>query len=63
MDSDMGKPILGLAATGGDGTPVQAMAAILKELAERLDAPNSFGKGQIVAWKPGLKNRMFPEYG
>ena len=49
MDSDMGKPILGLAATGGDGTPVQAMAAILKELAERLDTPNSFGKGQIVA--------------
>lgn len=59
----MRKPILGLAATGGDGTPVQAMAAILKELAERLDAPNSFAKGQIVGWKPGLKNRMFPEYG
>ena len=59
----MRKPILGLAATGGYGTPVQAMAAILKELAERLDVPNSFEKGQIVSWKPGLKNRMFPEDG
>ena len=42
---------------------MQAMAAILKELAERLDVPNSFAKGQIVTWKPGLKNRMFPNYG
>ncbi len=41
---------------------MQAMAAILKELAERLDLPNSFAKGQIVTWKPGLKNRMFPDY-
>ena len=42
---------------------MEAMAAILKELAERLDVPNSFAKGQFVSWKPGLKNRMFPDYG
>ena len=42
---------------------MEAMAAKLKELAGRLDVPNSFEKGQIVAWKPGLKNRMFPEDG
>jgi hypothetical protein len=59
----MRKPVIRLAATGGEGSPMEAMAAILKELAERLDVPNSFEKGQIVSWKPGLKNRMFPEYG
>jgi hypothetical protein len=63
MDSDMGKPIIRLATTGGVGSPMEAMAAKLKELAGRLDVPNSFEKGQIVAWKPGLKNRMFPEDG
>ena len=63
MDSDMGKPIIRLAATGGLGTPMEAMAAKLKELAGRLDAPSFFERGQIVSWKPGLKNRMFPDYG
>lgn len=58
----MQNPTIRLAVTGGNGTPMQAMAAILKELAERLDSPNSFAKGQIVTWKPGLKNRMFPDY-
>jgi hypothetical protein len=57
------KPTIGLVATDGRATPHEAIAAKLKELAERLDGPNSFAKGQIVAWKPGLKNRMFPEYG
>jgi hypothetical protein len=52
-----------LAATGDAGTPMQATTAILKELAERLDVPNSFTKGQIVTWKLGLKNRVFPDYG
>jgi hypothetical protein len=44
-------------------TPMQAMAEKLKDLFQRLDAPNSFAKGQIIAWKPGLRNRMYPEYG
>jgi hypothetical protein len=59
----MRKPTVRLATTGGAGTPMEAMAAKLKELARRLDMPNSFEKGQIVAWKAGLKNRMFPDYG
>ena len=45
----MRKSIIRLATTDGDGTPVQAKAAILRELAERLDRPNSFAKGQIIA--------------
>jgi hypothetical protein len=35
----------------------------LKELAERLDHFHSFAKVQFVKWKPGLKNRKFPDYG
>ena len=39
------------------------MISTLEELAERLDAPNDFARGQIVTWKPGLQNRKFPAYG
>ena len=35
----------------------------LKELADRLDQYHAFSKGQLMKWKPGLKNRKFPEYG
>ena len=59
----MRRPTIGLVATDRRATPHEAIATKLKELAERLDSPKSFAKGQIVAWKPGLKNRMFPEYG
>jgi hypothetical protein len=49
--------------TASDPATMQGMAAKLTALAERLDTPNSFEKGQIVFWKPGLRNRAFPEYG
>ena len=32
------------------------------DLAERLDH-NVVSKGRFVMWKPGLKNRKFPDYG
>ena len=35
----------------------------LKELVDRLDHFHAFAKGQFVKWKPGLKNRKFPDYG
>src|SRR5271165_3427424 len=35
----------------------------LKELADRLGQLHAFTKGQFVKWKPGLKNRKFPDYG
>ena len=28
-----------------------------------MDQLHSFTKGQFVKWKPGLKNRKFPDYG
>ena len=43
--------------------PAEARKRMLKQLAERLDEHHAFVKGQFVAWKPGLKNRKFPDYG
>lgn len=46
------------AEAGGNG-----LRHKLKALAERLSKINVFTKGQVVKWKPGLKNRRFPDYG
>jgi hypothetical protein len=35
----------------------------IKELFDRLHKPNRFTKGQFVKWKPGLRNKTFPDYG
>jgi hypothetical protein len=35
----------------------------VKELFDRLNKPNRFKKGQFVKWKPGLRNKAFPDYG
>lgn len=35
----------------------------LAEVSERLDQQHTFVVGQFVQWKPGLKNRTFPDYG
>jgi len=43
--------------------PVESRQAMLKELFGRLNKAHFFSKGQFVKWKPGLKNRKFPEYG
>ena len=43
--------------------PVTIQKQKLRMLAERIDSHNSFIKGQFVQWKPGLKNRKFPENG
>ncbi len=52
-----------LAVANETVAPQAAIAAKLKALAERLDAPNTFAKGQLIAWKPGLQNRKAPDYG
>ena len=44
-------------------TPAELCRRKLKELADRLDQFHDFAKGQFVRWKPGLKNRKFPDYG
>ena len=43
--------------------PAAAHKRKLAELAERLYQYHVFTKGHFVIWKPGLKNRKFPEYG
>mgnify|MGYP001766305810 CR=1 FL=1 len=35
----------------------------LEELADRLDSRHSFRRGDVVKWKPSLKNRTLPDYG
>lgn len=44
-------------------SPAELSRRKLKELAERLNPLNAFTKGQFVKWKPGLKNKRFPDYG
>jgi hypothetical protein len=43
--------------------PAEIRKRKFKQLADRLDDHHAFVKGQFVAWKPGLKNRKFPDYG
>jgi hypothetical protein len=52
-----------LAEEPKSGSPVERQQHKLKELVERLDQFHNFTKGQIVKWKPGLRNRKFPDYG
>jgi hypothetical protein len=52
-----------LADTANIDSPTEIHRHKLKELAERLDHFHNFTKGQFVKWKPGLKNRKFPDHG
>jgi hypothetical protein len=52
-----------LAASEAPGGPAERLCHRLAELSVRLDEPHTFFKGQFVRWKPGLKNRKFPDYG
>ncbi len=56
-------PVLRVADEPGTDDPAEVRKRILKQLADRLDEHHAFVKGQFVAWKPGLKNRKFPDYG
>ena len=56
-------PAIRLADVVNIDSPTELHRHKLKELSERLDQFHSFTKGQFVKWKPGLKNRVFPDYG
>ena len=56
-------PVLHLADGPGREDPAEARKRTLKQLADRLDKHHTFAKGQFVAWKPGLKNKTYPDYG
>jgi len=60
---DRNFPALRLADVANIASPTEHHRHKLKELSERLDLFHSFTKGQFVKWKPGLKNRRFPDYG
>ena len=42
--------------------PIAERARRLTEIATLMDATNDFHKGQLVRWKPGLRNRLLPGY-
>jgi len=42
--------------------PAADLARRLTELADAIEKPNVFQKGQLVRWKAGLKNRAAPAY-
>jgi hypothetical protein len=60
---DRAFPSIRLADDPKADTPTELHQHKLKELADRLDQFHSFTKGQFVKWKPGLRNRKFPDYG
>lgn len=61
--NDRNFPAIRLAEAENIHSPTELHRHKLKELSERLDEFHSFTKGQFVKWKPGLKNRKFPDYG
>lgn len=61
--ADRNFPVIRLADGPQAENPTEAQKRMLSELAGRLDQYNVFSKGQFVMWKPGLKNRKFPDYG
>jgi hypothetical protein len=60
---DRNFPVIRLADAAHIDSPAELHQCKLKELAGRMDQFHSFTKGQFVRWKPGLKNRKFPDYG
>lgn len=53
---------LQLLPSGTDEGPTAAHWRRLAELANAMDRPHTFRKGQLVRWKAGLKNRKIPAY-
>jgi hypothetical protein len=62
-NSDHNFPAIRLADATQADDPTAVHKRMPAELAGRLDQHNVFVKGQFVMWKPGLKNRKFPDYG
>jgi len=56
-------PSIRLADEATAQTPTDMLQSRLRELSYRLDEVHVFDKGQFLKWKPGLKNRKFPDYG
>lgn len=42
------------------GSPLDGLAAALKQRFEHLNTPHRFKPGDLVRWKQGFQNRLFP---
>lgn len=42
------------------GSPLEGLAAALKQRFEKLNTPHRFKPGDLVRWKPGFQNRLYP---
>jgi hypothetical protein len=63
-EKDRHKPVRLISSKPEDDPPA-AQAQLFKrlsELADAMDKPHIFQKGQVVRWKAGLKNRAAPAY-
>ena len=58
-----GNKTLQVVPDGTEDSPAAGHQRRLLELAETIDLPNAFRKGQLVTWKDGLRNRKYPAYG
>jgi hypothetical protein len=58
---DRHKPVR-LLSSKTNGDPSAEHVLRLAELADAMDKPRTFRKGQLVRWKAGLKNRPVPAY-
>jgi hypothetical protein len=58
---DTHRPVWLLSSNPGGDSPAERVQQ-LSELANAMDKPHIFHKGQLVRWKPGLKNRAAPAY-
>jgi len=58
---DTHRPIRLLSSNPDDDSSAERVRQ-LSELADAIDKPHIFHKGQLVRWKAGLKNRAAPAY-
>ena len=62
MSSSDRTPLVQIVANEPERDPAAEHARRITELASSMDEASSFKKGQLVQWKPGLKNRILPAY-
>ena len=62
MSSSKSSSLVRIIPSQSTDDPVTEHARRLTGLSVALDKPHVFEKGQLVRWKAGLKNRVFPAY-
>ena len=62
MSSSKSSDLVRIIPSQSTENPATEHARRLTGLSVALDKPHVFEKGQLVRWKAGLKNRVFPAY-